>query len=103
MKLTHHNGVIEKIGYFFFGHANEGYVHVQFKNSGGTCAFDLVDRKVISNFVELFRDFEIDIENGFYLEALKGKPLVGWFDENERIQGVSSFTDDIGNNIVSLH
>ena len=102
-KLKRHNGVIESIGYYFVGNFNCGGVRVVFENSCGTCSFDLTSRKVISKFVRMFSNSNIDFENGFYIEELKGQNFCGWFDEQDRIVGFSTIIDDCGHDITMLN
>lgn len=102
-KLTRHNGIIRQIGARYIGHYGVTSVHVVFENSGGTCSFDITcNSKFIKEFINLFDHDGIDIENGFYIEELKGKYICGWFDNNEHIVGLSAILDDNGHNILML-
>lgn len=101
-KLLRHNGVIEEIG-FWYSHRSGGSVRIQFNNTGGTCSFYLGVEKPVDDFIRLFKyENGINIDDGFYLEKLVGRPLIGWFDNNQRIRAVSSFMDERGEFAVEV-
>lgn len=95
------NARIERIGLFYFGHGNVLSIQVELGGRGWGSTLTIPQKK-IGRFVEMF-DEELDgqVEDGVYVEELKGKPVRVMFDGqsiNSKIIGIGEILcneDDI--------
>jgi len=95
------NAKIERIGLFYFGHGRQISIQAQLDGRGWGCTVTIPQKK-IGKFIEMFDD-ELDgqVEDGVYVEELKGKPVRVLFDGksiNSRVIGIGDILcneDDI--------
>ena len=74
------NARIERIGLFYFGHGKQISIQVELEGRGWGSIVPIPQKK-IGKFIEMFDD-ELDgqVEDGMYVEELKGKPVRVMFD-----------------------
>lgn len=74
------NARIEHIGLYYFGHGRELSIKAELAGRGWGSVITIPQKK-IGRFVEMF-DEELDgqVEDGVYVEELKGKPVRVMFD-----------------------
>ena len=100
------NAVIEEIGYRWCGHACAGSLNLILASSrGGHCSIDICEPKKLRGFFGMFsNEPDINYEDGFYAEELKGKHVCAWFEEDGygKIIGISPILDEDGDEMVEV-
>lgn len=93
-KLERLNAKVVDVGLHYYGHYRDATIRFEFALSDGGHVCMTIDPKTCDYSV-LFDDvFDIDSENGVYLEALKGHPCCCWLDESGKLKYISNFLDD---------
>lgn len=99
------NARIEHIGLYYFGHGRELSIKAELAGRGWGCTITIPARK-IGKFVEMFDD-ELDgrVEDGIFVEELKGKPVRVMYDGkdfNSKVIGIGDILCD-ENDILLLY
>ena len=84
--LTPFNAKVTKAGYKYIGHYKYGVLTLQFENFMIT-----INNK--SNLKDLFDVFEINCEDGAYLEDLTGKYCVAIMDDQQIVRYLTHLTN----------
>lgn len=92
-KLEKVNAIVSKAGLYWNGHYNMACVRLTFTLSNG-CGVAAEFNPRDCDYRTLIDDvFDIDSEDGVYIDELNGKPCCCWL-ENSRLKYISNFMDD---------
>lgn len=89
------NDKVESAGYYFIGHYRQGELKITFSNVGMS-----IKDSQIKDLNKLFKIFDIDSENGTYLEEIKGRYCRLEFDEERYLVKVGHITEDIWFDVI---
>ena len=85
------NMVVTKAGYKYIGHFGRGYLEIILEN--GACGVNISPKDEFKLY-DLFRCFDIDVEDGKWLHDLEGKCCRVTFDENRRVKMIQHIWND---------
>lgn len=83
--MKYMNAKIEEAGLYYVGHHRTAYIEIDLETRGGGARITIpVDR--VEELVGMFRnDIQENVEDGFYIEHLKGVPTRLLLDDTGKI------------------
>lgn len=87
------NMMVSHAGYFYIGHYRSAELRIILVGGGlGVAVYPKLSKPF--DMYELFKVFDIDLEDGKYLKEIEGKYCRVWFDKDGRVAALQHLIKD---------